>query len=173
MEIARDYQPNKTTETNQQPNLGSKFSSFYFTSLRVARTKRLPLVAISPLSKTTPRFAVLLRLKKTQGLPITPSHLQMLTAIVHQDMPLLEKSKVLDGFQSKTPESQNGQRFKIIKIKRFLRLAFHSFTFLFMKRHLETDQSTADLHPQRPISEGELGQFVRLSEGIQVSVSFN
>ena len=33
---------------------------------------------------------------------------------------------------------QNGQRFKIIKIKRFLRLAFRSFTFLFVKRHLFT-----------------------------------
>lgn len=56
-------------------------------------------------------------LKKTQGLPITPSHLQMLAAIVHQDMPLLAKSKVLDGFQSKLgcpewPKIQNYQNQK-------------------------------------------------------------
>lgn len=49
----------------------------------------------------------------------------------------------------KTRLSRMAKDSKLSKSKRFLRLAFRSFTFLFVKRHLETDQSTADLHPHR------------------------
>ena len=89
---------------------------------RATRTKRPPLVAILPLFKTTPRFAVLCGWKKTQGLPITPWHLQMLTAIVHQDMPLLAKSKVLDGFQSELGLSRIFKDSKSSKSKGFCAL---------------------------------------------------